>query len=110
MEKYVRAPIRICDGSAGLKSKQTDLQTVQTIRIFFSSAGNEFAVLRVVSSVLLKDFQINTMISCCRKRGRGAMGARGGGVAGNPWPAPDSNASERAYGRLGGDLSPGGGG
>ncbi len=40
------------------------------------------------------------------------MGARGGGggMAGNPWPASDSNASERAYGRFGGDLSPGGGG
>jgi hypothetical protein len=32
------------------------------------------------------------------------MGARGGGgVAGNPWPASDSNVSERVYGRFGGD-------
>ncbi len=70
------------DGSAGLKFKQTDIETVQTIRIFL--AGNEFAVLRVVSSVLLKEFQINTMISYCRKHGRGAMGARGGGRGWEP--------------------------
>jgi hypothetical protein len=36
--------------------------------------------------------------------------AWGGGVAGNPWPALDSNVLERACGRFGGDLSPGGGG
>ncbi len=92
-----------------LKFKQTDIQTVQTIWI--SWLENEFTLLHVVSSVLLKELQINTPISCCKKRGRGAMGARGGGgVAGNPWPASDSNVLERACGRFGGDHSPGGGG
>ncbi len=68
LKKYINAPIRLFDGSAMLKFKQTDIQTVQTIRIFL--AGNEFTLLRVVSSVLLKEFQINTLISCCKKCGR----------------------------------------
>jgi hypothetical protein len=33
-KKYVSAPIRLYDGSAVLKLKQTDIQTVQTILIF----------------------------------------------------------------------------
>ncbi len=73
-------------------------------------SGHEIALLRVVSSVLLKEFQINTMISCCRKRGRGEMGARGGGAWLGTRASLDSNVLERAYGRVGGDLSPGGGG
>ncbi len=34
-KKYISAPIRLFDGSAVLKFKQTDIETVQTIRIFF---------------------------------------------------------------------------
>jgi hypothetical protein len=35
LKKYISAPIRLFDGSAMLKFKQTDIQTEQTIRIFF---------------------------------------------------------------------------
>jgi hypothetical protein len=52
MEKYARAPIRLFDGSAGLKFKQTR-HTDCTDNMDFFLAGNEFTLLRVVSSVLL---------------------------------------------------------
>ncbi len=54
MEKYARAPIQLFDGSAGLKFKQTR-HTDCTDNMDFL-AGNEFTLLRAVSSVLLKEF------------------------------------------------------
>ncbi len=92
-KKYKSAPIRLFDRSAVLKFKQTDF----TDNMDFLT-GNEFTSLHVVSSVLRKGLQINTMISRCKKRGRGAKGTHGGGMAGNPWPALDSlaNVLERA--------------
>jgi hypothetical protein len=52
LRKYISALIRLFDGSAVLNSRQTDIQTVQTIWTFFD--WKKKIILRVVSSILRK--------------------------------------------------------
>jgi hypothetical protein len=54
-----------------LNSRQTDIQTVQTM--------DDQKYLHVVSSALCNGLHINTLISRCRETWAGAAGACGGG-------------------------------
>ncbi len=106
-KKYISKPIRLYDGSAVLKFRQIDIQTLQTIRIFGWKITH---ILRVVSSVLCNGLQINTLISRCKQTWAGGLAHVGGGVAGDPWPALDSKitVSERAWWAFRWWLQPGG--
>jgi hypothetical protein len=75
----------LIDQQSVLNSRQTDIQTVQTMDTWPKNS------LRVVGSVLCNGLHINTLMSCCRETWAG-NGWRmwGWGVAGKPRPVLDS--------------------